>query len=77
MVVETRREGEFAIALGKDVVSTVLPPWVLGAMALAAVGLILGLIILIVTGVKRTPQARNQPWPRPPPIRPLPLSSRR
>ncbi|HEU0041959.1 MAG TPA: hypothetical protein VFQ15_06395, partial [Jiangellaceae bacterium] len=58
MVVETRREGEFAIALGKDVVSTVLP-WVLGAMALAAVGLILGLIILIVTGVKRSRRKRE------------------
>ena len=57
MVVETRREGEFAIAIGKDVVSTVLP-WILGAMALAAVGLILGLIILIVTGW-RPPQARG------------------
>ena len=34
MVVETRREGEFAIALGKDVVSTILP-WLLGALALA------------------------------------------
>ena len=63
MVVETRREGEFAIALGKDVVSTVLP-WVLGAMALAAVGLILGLIILIVTGVKRAAASARQPWPR-------------
>ena len=50
MVVETRREGEFAIALGKDVVSTILP-WLLGALALAAVGLILGLITLIATGV--------------------------
>ena len=58
MVVETRREGEFAIALGKDVVSTVLP-WVLGGMALAAVGLILGLIILIVTGVKRSRRKRE------------------
>jgi hypothetical protein len=58
MVVETRREGEFAIALGKDVVATVLP-WVLGAMALAAVGLILGLIILIVTGVKRRRRKRE------------------
>ena len=63
MVVETRREGEFAIALGKDVVSTVLP-WVLGAMALAAVGLILGLIILIVTGVKRAAASARQPWRR-------------
>ena len=58
MVVETRREGEFAIALGKDVVSTILP-WILGAMALAAVGLILGLIILIVTGVKRSRRKRE------------------
>ena len=58
MVVETRREGEFAIALGKDVVSTILP-WLLGAVALAAVGLILGLIILIVTGVKRSRRKRE------------------
>ena len=58
MVVETRRDGEFAIALGKDVVSTILP-WILGAMALAAVGLILGLIILIVTGVKRSRRKRE------------------
>jgi hypothetical protein len=58
MVVETRREGEFAIALGKDIVSTILP-WILGAMALAAVGLILGLIILIVTGVKRSRRKRE------------------
>ena len=58
MVVETRREGEFAIALGKDVVSTILP-WILGALALAAVGLILGLLTLILTAVKRRRRKRE------------------
>ena len=35
MVVQTRREGDFAIALGKDVVSTIVP-WLIGALALGA-----------------------------------------
>ena len=58
MVVQTRREGDFAIALGKDVVSTIVP-WLIGALALAALGVILGLLVLILTGVKRGRRKRE------------------
>ena len=57
MVVETRREGDFVIALGKDVVGTIVP-WLVGALAVAAVGVVLGLVTLIVTGVKRSRRKR-------------------
>ena len=52
MVVETRRDGEFAIAIGKDVTSTILP-WIIGALALAGLGLVLGLLTIIIAAVKR------------------------
>ena len=52
MTVETRREGDFAIALGQDVVSLTWP-WIVGALALGAIGLLLGLLAIIVTAVKR------------------------
>jgi hypothetical protein len=58
MVVQTRREGDFAIALGKDIVSTILP-WLIGALALAVLGVILGLLVLILTGVKRGRRKRE------------------
>lgn len=58
MVVQTRREGDFAIALGKDVVSTIVP-WLIGALAVAALGVILGLLVLILTGVKRGRRKRE------------------
>ena len=58
MVVQTRREGDFAIALGKDVVSTIVP-WLIGAVALAVLGVILGLLVLILTGVKRGRRKRE------------------
>ena len=58
MVVQTRREGDFAIALGKDVVSTIVP-WLIGALALAVLGVILGLLVLILTGVKRGRRKRE------------------
>ena len=59
MVVQTRREGDFAIALGKDVVSTIVP-WLIGALALAVLGVILGLLVLILTGVKRGRRKRER-----------------
>ena len=37
MVVQTRREGDFAIALGKDVVSTIVP-WLIGAAGAGRAG---------------------------------------
>ena len=52
MTVETRREGDFAIALGQDVVSLTWP-WIVGALAVGAIGLLLGLLAIIVTAVKR------------------------
>ncbi len=52
MVVETRRTGDFVIALGKDVTSTIVP-WIIGALALAGLGLVLGLLTIIITAVKR------------------------
>ncbi|HEX6786420.1 MAG TPA: hypothetical protein VF076_04445 [Acidimicrobiales bacterium] len=58
MVVQTRREGDFVIALGKDVVSTIVP-WLIGALALALVGVVLGLLVLILTGVKRGRRKRE------------------
>jgi hypothetical protein len=58
MVVQNRREGDFAIALGKDVVSTIVP-WLIGALALAVLGVILGLLVLILTGVKRGRRKRE------------------
>ena len=73
MVVQTRREGDFAIALGKDVVSTIVP-WLIGAVALAVLGVILGLLVLILTGVKRGRRKREAamaaatPYPSAPPF---------
>ena len=58
MVVQTRREGDFAIALGKDIVSIIVP-WLIGALALAVLGVILGLLVLILTGVKRGRRKRE------------------
>jgi hypothetical protein len=58
MVVQTRRNGDFAMALGKDVVSTIVP-WLIGAVVVAALGVILGLLVLILTGVKRGRRKRE------------------
>jgi hypothetical protein len=52
MTVQSPDNGEFAVAIGKGVVSSILP-WVATAALIALVGLALGLIAIIVTAVKR------------------------
>lgn len=52
MTVDTSRTSPFTVALGKGAVSSVLP-WLAGAGLVFLLGLVLGLITLIVTGVKR------------------------
>jgi hypothetical protein len=52
MTVESDRTSAFGIALGKGVVSSILP-WIAVAALVGLLGLALGLVTLIVTGVKR------------------------
>jgi hypothetical protein len=58
ITVETRREGEFVIAIGKGVLSSLLP-WIIGAGALVVAGLVLGVITIVVTAVKRSRRKRD------------------
>ena len=43
MVVQTRREGDFAIAWARTSVSTIVP-WLIGALGGGGLGVILGLL---------------------------------
>jgi hypothetical protein len=79
MTVESDQTNEFAIALGKGVVSSVLP-WIAAAALVGLLGLGLGLGALIVTGVKRGRRKRAAaeavvPYPGIPAAVPAPASS--
>jgi hypothetical protein len=51
-------DDEFVIAIGKGSLASLLP-WVLGALAAAGLGLLLGLLTIIVTAVKRGRRKRE------------------
>jgi len=52
MTVQSQGSGDFVIALGKGIVSSVLP-WLAVAALVGLVGVVLGLVAIIVTAVKR------------------------
>ncbi len=66
-VLASESEGSGELAIGRSVAGTLVVT-VVGAMALGGLGLVAGVVILIVTAVRRKGgRPRNAPWIPPPP----------
>ncbi len=66
-LLESEAEGDGELAVGKSVANTLVTS-VVGALALGGLGFVTGVVILIVTAVRRRgSRSRNAPWIPPPP----------